>query len=431
MKKNNILSYVFICIIINMIPISLLGVFNISDSIYTILNAIAYMLEILIMIYAVRNNIKKVSNKKVYLLLLFLLMQIIVQIINYFNFEQYSIQFQEVVHILSVIVNIFVFIICTSYSKVEKEDIIKFMKKMVYLGVLLCCYNIIINATKILNISNIISSYSVSFSSIFPNRNQFGLFLITMILSNLYIKQLNKNFFYKFVEVFFIINLVLTMSRNSIIGMISIYIIKFYLDCFVSKKISKKKILIVSLIILTMITAIIIILNNNQYMQLIDRLFIRSDTLETGSGRTQVWKNGIEMVVNNNIIIGIGRFNAIRLNKTLYNSKLDQFHSIYIETFVTYGLTGLIILFVLFKYIMKRIKRSSLDLEYKNILITSLFVFMIISIFETTTRFAIGYADIMNMVYFIVIPIILTTENKEELLEEENTNIKKIYNNKL
>lgn len=431
MKKNNILSYVFICIIINMLPISLLGVFNISDSIYTILNAIAYMLEILIMIYAVRNNIKKVSNKKIYLLLLFFLMQIIVQIINYFNFKQYSIQFQEVVHILSVTVNIFVFIICTSYSKVEKEDIIKFMKKMVYLGVLLCCYNIIVNANQILNILNISSSYSVSFSSIFPNRNQFGLFLITMILSNLYIKQLNKNFFYKFVEVFFIINLVLTMSRNSIIGMISIYIIKFYLDCFVSKKISKKKILIVSLIILTMITAIIIILNNNQYMQLIDRLFIRSDTLETGSGRTQVWKNGIEMVVNNNIILGIGRFNAIRLNKTLYNSKLEQFHSIYIETFVTYGLTGLIILFVLFKYIMKRIKRSSLDLEYKNILITSLFVFMIISIFETTTRFAIGYADIMNMVYFIVIPIILTTENKEELLEEENMNIKKIYNNKL
>ena len=414
MKKDNILNYLFVCIIINMIPIAMLGVLDISEGIYTLLNAITYMLEILIILYAVRNNIKKVPNKKVSLLLLFLLMQITIQIINYF--KQYSIQFQDIIHIMAVTVNIFIFIICTSYSKVEKENIIKFMKKMVFLGIFACIYNLVINATKMLNISNIVSSYSVSFSSFFPNRNQFGIFLITMILSNLYIKQSNRSAFYKIAEILFIINLALTMSRNSIIGMIFVYIIKFYLDCFVTKKISKKKVLIVSLIILIVITAIIIVLNNENYSRLINKLFIRTDTLETGSGRTDVWKNGIDMVVNNNIVLGIGRFNAIELNKTLYNSKLENFHSIYVETFVTYGFVGLIILFALFKYIIKRIKRCSLDLEYKNILLTSFFVFMIISIFETTTRFAIGYADIMNMIYFIVIPIILTTEKTKEIL---------------
>lgn len=402
-KKPNVLNYLFFCIVINMIPTIMLKIFSVSNGIYTMLNGFVYIIEIIIMIYAIRNSIKMISNKKIMWLLLFLLMQISTQIVNYFN--QGNIEFQDIIHIVSVIINVFVFILCMPYSKIEKEDIYKFMKKMVFLGVIACIYNVIVNGTSILHIASMTSSYAVKLSSFFPNRNQFGIFMIIVLLSNLYVKQSNKKLRYKLSEIFFIFNLILTMSRNSIIGMICIYIIKFYLDCFTTKKISKNKALIVTLFIIAVCIFIGIILSNETYMNLINKLFIRSDSLESGSGRFAVWKNGINIVLDNNVLLGVGRFNGIKLNKELYNSDLEYFHSLYVETFVIYGIVGLVMIYLLFKYIIASIIKSSLDREYKNILLTATLTFLIISIFETTTRFSIGYADMMALMYFISIPL--------------------------
>lgn len=409
MKKNNILTYLFVCIIINIIPTAMLKVLEIPNKIYVIANAICYALIILIMLHAVRKEIKKVPNKKIILLITFVLLQIIVQIVNYFC--QGSIQFLDIVNILSVTINIFIFIICVSYSNVEKEDIQEFMKKMVLLGLVACLYNIIINGMQMLNIAKLTNSYIANFSSFFPNRNQFGSFIVTILLANLYIKQENKKNFYKLAEIIFIINLVLTMSRTAIIGMIFMYIIKFCLDYFYIKKISKNRFIFITFMIMILIVVMIFVFTSERYIKLIDKLFIRSENIQTGYGRTTVWKNGIDMILNGNYLLGLGRFNAVNLNKTVYNSHLEYFHSIYIETFVTYGIVGIIFLFLLFKYIIKRISKSSLDRVYKNIFITYVGVFMIISIFETTTRFSIGYADIMNMIWFITVPIIVSSKN--------------------
>lgn len=406
-KKSNVLNYLFFCIVINMIPTIMLKLFSLSTSIYTLLNGIVYMIEIIIMIYAVRNNIKKISNKKISWLLLFLLMQIFTQIVNYFN--QGKIESQDIIHIISVIINVFIFIVCIPYSQINKEDIYKFMKKMVFLGMIACIYNVIINGKNMLRITSMASSYSVTLSSFFPNRNQFGIFMIIVLISNLYVKQTNKKSYYKFTEIFFMINLILTMSRNSIIGMVCIYLIKFYLDCFTTKKISKNKVLIVTLLIFALSITIGIIMSNETYVNLINKLFIRSDSLESGSGRFDVWKNGINIVLDNNFLFGVGRFNGINMNKELYDSELEYFHSLYVESFVIYGFIGLVILYILFKHIIMSIRKSELDREYKNVFLTSTVVFLIISIFETTTRFSIGYADMMALMYFISIPLICSS----------------------
>ena len=68
---------------------------------------------------------------------------------------------------------------------------------------------------------------------------------------------------------------------------------------------------------------------------------------------------------------------------------------------------------VLFKFIIKGIKKCFLKEGHKNVLLTAIGVFLVISIFETTTRFSIGYADMMSMIYFITVPIVFSNANKD------------------
>lgn len=413
MKKNNILNYLFICIVINMVPTILLGALGIPANVYTILNACAYILEVIIMLYAIRNNIKKISNKKLSILLLFFLVQILTQLINYFKWN--SIEIEDIIHIFSVTINVFIFIFCCSYAEINKNDLIKFMKKMVLLGIIACIYNLFINGITMLNISNLVSSYSVSFSSFFPNRNQFGIFLLISIISNMYLKQESEKKIYRyFIDILFIINLVLTMSRTSIIGLITVFVAKFYFDYKnKGKKISFIKAILIIILICLIVLGIIYILENEDVLKLIDTLFIRTDNIETASGRVTVWENGINIVTENNLLLGVGRFMGIEFNKTIYGSDLENFHSIYVETFVIYGIVGLVLLAILLIYIIKNIKLSKIPKEIKSILLISIIVFLIISAFETTTRLSIGYADTISLIYFITIPIICANMKKE------------------
>ncbi len=408
-KQKSVLNYLFFCIIINMIPPIMLAETSISGSVYTLINAVVYMLEVLIMLYAIKENISKVSSKKVVALILLVLLQVLTQIVNIY--KGYPVIFEDIIHIISVTINIFTFIICMPYAKITNQELIEFMKKMVCLGVIACLYNLIKNITLILNITSLSSSYAANISAFFPNRNQFGIFLLTMILSNLYVKQNDDRKRYKYIEILFIINLLLTMSRNSILGLITIYVIRFYNEYLHKRKFSKIKLLAVITIGLALVIGIVVVLTNEQYMAIVEKLFIRSDTLETGSGRTKLWQNAIEMTMENNWIIGLGRFNAIRLNSELYNSELE-FHSVYIETFAIYGAVGVILLVAFIFKIIKKIIKS--DIKIKNNLITTIVVFLVISIFETVTRFSIGYADMMGLIYFIALPLLISNIEIEQ-----------------
>lgn len=411
MKQNkNILNYLFICIVINMIPTIMLGTFNVPVKVYTMANGIAYFVELMLMIYSIRKNIMHISNKKISMILLLACVQLITQGINYI--KQHNIILEDIINIMSVTTNIFIFILCVPYSEVNEKDTVNFMKKIVILGIAMGIFNLIKNGTKMLQLSKLISSYSVSFSSLFPNRNQFGIFMIISVLSNLYVRQYNKNSFYRLTEIFFIFNLAFTMSRNSILGLFCVYVFKFILD-IKKKNTTKKKILLGLLAMLIIVCCMVVVISNEKYIEVVYRLIIRPDTLETGSGRTIVWKNGIEIAIKNNIVLGVGRFKGIELNKTVYNSDLEYFHSLYVETLVTYGVIGIILMAVLFKFIIKGIKKCFLKEGHKNVLLTAIGVFLVISIFETTTRFSIGYADMMSMIYFITVPIVFSNANKD------------------
>lgn len=417
MEQNdkNILNYLFTCIVINIIPIALLGIFNIPNKIYTVLTICAYGIQTLIMLFGIKDKIKNTSKKMVISIIIFFILQVITQVVNIMNFG--NIEIKDIANILSVGINIYIFICMASKFELTNEQFIGFMRKMVLIGVVSCIYNFIVNFESIINIFSIQNSYELNLRSFLENRNQYGIFLIIMLISNLYIIENTRKKAYILLHVVFIISLILTMSRNAIIAMLLVHIL--YL-CFNAKRIlqkmnkgQKKLVLFIMLGILILISVIIIFIPS--VMETIDKLFIRTYTINTESGRVKIWLNGIDMV-KNNIFTGLGRFKAIKLNNIIYNSRLEQFHNVYIETLVTYGIMGLIYLIYFIVKFIKKINDSAIDKKQKNIMLISTIVFLVISCFETTCRLSIGYVDTISMIYFITIPLMYTNIK----LKEEN-----------
>lgn len=411
MKNRNILNYLFICLIINLIPVFLSGVFQINNTIYTFAVILAYAIQTAIMMWCVKDKVKETSKGIIKFLAIFCALQIITQIINLLQFS--SIAKKDIANIISVALNIYIYFYLCSKFEITKEEFLAFMEKMILLGLFACVYNIIVKIDSIFKIFQVQQSYSLSISSFFPNRNQFGIFLFIMILSNLYIMANNKSKKYRFLQFLFIINIILTMSRNAIMGLILVYFI--YL-CFNFKKILKKftkkqKIIIGIIIGVFLVIGIILLVTIPEIMDTINKLFIRSYTINPDSGRLKVWRNALEISLNN-IITGVGRFKGIELNMEFYQSSLEQFHNIYLEILVAYGIIGLITAGYFMVKLLKRIKNSKIDEVDKKIMITGMIVFLVISCFESTCRFSVGYVDYISMMYFFTIPIIYSNINK-------------------
>lgn len=422
MKTRNILDYLFACIIINLIPVILLKVFEISSKLYTVLVLVAYATQTLLMCWLVRKKITETSKNLIIILITFFVLQIIAQLLSYFRWK--NIEVQDIANILSLIINIFIFLYLCAKFEVTKKDFIAFMKKMVIVGLISCIYNIIVNWEYIINIFSVEYSYNVSISSFFPNRNQFGSFMLVMIISTLYILINQRDKKYIFLLLLFIINLILTMSRNAILGMglVFIFFIIFNLKDFYKRLSQKQTIIICCIIAVLIIIGIVLLITIPEISDTIDRLFLRTSTGDLTSGRTKVWANGIE-IWQNNPLIGVGRFQAININMTIYNSNLNQFHNVYIETLVSFGIVGLVgLVYIIFREI-KKVKNSQIDKTSKRLMITSILVFLVISCFETTCRFAIGYVDALNMIFYFTIPLIYANikGEKEEVGNEQST----------
>lgn len=413
-NKKKITDTLFICIIINLIPVFLLGVFNISNTLYTIATLIVYVIQTTIMIMAVKEKIFEINKNERTFLIVFAVLQIVTQGVNLIRFH--SILIKDVANVASVIINIFLFIFMCLKFEIDKTTFLEFMKKMIKLGVVAYVVGILLNAKDmIINLFITKNSYAGAFKSFFANRNNFGMFLLIMSISNLYIILNDKKKKDIYIQILFTIGILLTMSRNCIIGMFLFYLLVFVFNYkkirqkFTDKQI--KSIILITLIVITLFIFIIVLFPKS--IQTMDQLFIRSYTISPDSGRLKVWKNGLQIFLYNPIL-GVGRYRAINLNQSIFNSKLTHFHSIYMETLATYGVIGFVVLIYFIYSIFKKIKNSKIDSKDKKIILSGLITFLFVSCFETTCRMSIGYVDTMSMIYFIIIPIMYANKKKDK-----------------
>ena len=176
-----------------------------------------------------------------------------------------------------------------------------------------------------------------------------------------------------------------------------------------NKKIGKKQIFNFIIILLLITLVVVYLCISTGFVEVFVRLFIRKETLETASGRTTIWKNGLNIVLDRNILTGVGRFKAIEINQREYDSTLNQFHNMYIEIFVSFGISGLIIFLTFLIAVLKSIKRSNCD--YKNILVATVVCFWILGFFESFCKFSAGYVDTICTIYLFAIPLLLSRTN--------------------
>lgn len=319
-------------------------------------------------------------------------------------FDNYNLN--EMLVIVSVTINIYFLVVCMCYYKIESKDLYSFLYKLVKIGVISCIFNLLFNYKQILNLSALNNSYEAQFSSFFTNRNTFGILMLICIISNQYLIEEKYNKKCIIFQLLFVINIILTMARTSILGFLIFYIFYLFFSYIKHhKKITRNKFLCMTIIFVVLIVCIFEVITTPVLFSRIDTLFLRTNSVKSGTGRTDVWKNGVNICLRYNPLFGVGRYKALELNETIFNSDLPYFHSIYIEILATYGICGLIILIFGLKYLFKRIRKSKF--KYSLITTSAMYSFLFISVFESTTRFSIGYADTISLIYFFSIPILI------------------------
>lgn len=363
------------------------------------------------MLFFCRNKIKNIT-KKDFLLLLTCVINCLIPL-GFCLLNNYKIEFNEHIFTLSVMYNTFIFIIIASKFKTNKQEITTFLKRITVIGLVSVIINLILNFQNMLSLSAITNSYNVNFSSFFPNRNQYGLFMLIVVIANSFLvknKQKNK---YKILQIIFIANLILSMSRNSILGLVVFYFFKWRFEnkkTERAKHLVSNKTLFVAFIIIPVLVSVVFLATQNQIISdMFSTLFVRTDTLESGSGRFDLWLDSVNIVNRMNPFFGIGRYLGLELNHQIHGSKLTHFHSMYIEKFVSHGIFGVLWLLTLI-YIIWRKTKCSNNITKESIK-AAIVAFLMVSIFETTTRFSIGYTDTFFMIFFFTLPQIIANSD--------------------
>lgn len=411
-KNKNILNVILFCLILNLVPTILLGLFKIPSSLYTALYALVYIIQTLVMLIFCRKKFKKITKKEALIIVICVTNSLLAILFGFLKYQ--SVDKNEYLFIVSLVSNVILFVVLSSKFDTDRNQLSSFIKKFLLISVISVIANFALNYKLITNLSAITNSYSVNFSSFFPNRNQFGLFMLVAVILNSILMTWNRSKKYKILQIVFIANLLLSMSRNSMFGLFVFYLAKY----FIRRKNNKKKIKISTKRVfsfvasLSILGVILYVVSKNGLIQdKISELFIRADNLESGSGRFETWQNGLNLALENNIFFGVGRYLAIKLNHVMYGNNLEYFHSVYIEKLATHGILGLIWLIELMKVIWSKVKKSKVEKNIKNIILASLVSFWIFSIFETTTRFSIGYADTFFMIFFFTLPQIIANSD--------------------
>ena len=107
--KYNILTLLYICILLNLIPIALLGSLKIPSNIYTILYAICYVIQCLLMIIDIKQNDLKMPRKFASLLIIIVINCVLSSVFSIIKFG--TIDYNELFFMISLIINIYIFII--------------------------------------------------------------------------------------------------------------------------------------------------------------------------------------------------------------------------------------------------------------------------------------------------------------------------------
>ncbi len=411
-SKNNLPFILFIILFINYIPLIKANIVTKeSFGVGTKEMAICFAIELVILFLFFIKKIK-ITKLTITNLILLILTTIALSIVQLNAYKSGNYDKLDIINIACIFCNILFLVVLILNLDIEEKYIYNFFRGMIIMGLFACIVNVYIYHEEILKLFEK-GAKVYKIKSFFGHRNQFAIFLYTAIISNMFlILRNNKNIFYKLTLLVFLANLVFTASRTGIFCT-AVFAVLFFIttDRFSIK--TKIVIFIVGVDILLGVTYYI----NNTHPEIIENVqsvLIRSNTIKSFTGRSDLWEIGTDLISENNYtkIFGIGRFKGVEIVEETKN--LTQFHSFYIEALVTGGIMELVYFILIYFIVIIKVMRSNIAKKYKSIYISMFISYFIYCSFESLSRFSIGCADTLCMIVFISIPILHAYSVKEE-----------------
>ena len=416
-KLNDRISLIlFYCVFLSFIPILISTTLFPglrSGMIFNILVGVSFFIQIVLLLFNFLSQQSLRFNQIFFLFawvftisqLLTLYLSLIRGIeINNFDFINVIIRFFSIVFFLCIPLN----------YKISKKGLETFMRSLLIMGMIACIYNMILNFNGIINIASISNSYVVNFKSFFTNRNSFGQFLFFCLIANTYLYIAKKSNIYVLSSIIIALNLFVTLSRT-VVASACIFLIIFILIYF------RKRIWIKITIMMSVVMLFIAIFINQKLNNFIFGIFLRE---ENGtSGRSAIWQTGIEILNQTSWSFGIGYMTGTSLIADL--GFPNQFHNFFIETLVGGGIVDIILHFIIFIFIIRKIMIIIKNDELIGSIFISAYAGLVFyGFFESASFFSMGYVDTLFRVFFITIPL-LYANNFKIPYEELNKKVRK------
>lgn len=282
-------------------------------------------------------------------------------------------------------------------DKVQYKSIAKFFTTVC---VVACFYNFYANFN-MFNASLLsMNAYEFSFQSFFLNRNQFGMFLVvSLFFMELLFEPGDKKKYLVFA--FVILNLILTLSRGSMISAILFLLLLYFFEKGINGKVFFA-LLFLSVVLLAFIV------NNNFISSFFANFVIRSDY--GTSGRTEIWKYGFEVLKNINFINGCGFFSGVEMAHDA-GMTVGQFHSLYIDSLIDGGFVYLAIVMGLYYSVYKRCNDRISDKHVLSTYRAFAIAVLVMGLNESVSFFSIGWVDTQFTIACFSYPLLLSSIN--------------------
>lgn len=374
-----------------------------NSSLLIFFYAVAFLMQIIILLFTIFRNKLVIEKKSFFYLAMFMFIMILPLIFNIFldiNTNSY-----DYINIFFKVFYFFLFYCVFKNITISELQLKKFMKYIVFIGVISCLYNFIFCSKEILKIVTASSSYQVNVKSFFTNRNDFGGFLSLAMIATFYLygnSKLKKDNIKKLLLLFlFTINIFITFSRGAIFsaGLLISYMI------FEKYKNQPKMIVFILIGMLT----VVYILSNTKALNFLETFVIRSDNFD--SNRFTLWNYGLR-IIKMNPLCGVGYYTGIDI-ALANNFPNTQFHNFFVDTTVGNGIIGTIfIFFVVVSCFFRCLKKCEIK-YYKNIYFISFITLLAKMFIESVSFFSIGYSDNVTSIFYITLPLLLSNMNQE------------------
>ena len=365
----------------------------------TVILFISFLL--IIKFYKQINQILK--NQQLLLVILCFLINILASIVSYKIYG--GISYRGIINLCLFVFNFVIFYVLMRINKFDKMNIKLFFQFCVFNILMAACYNVLVNFNDIPKIFFSAKAYEYSFSSFFGNRNTFAAYLTLGIVLYAFIILWTTKKCFKVLRilacVFILSNLLITLSRTSILGL-AIFLLVYFIF---TKKITVKKkikIAVVGFLIILLISTIAT-----------DEGFIKSKLIRKNignTGRTKIWLTAI-FLPNRFFEILFGFGSGFSNSYLMQKSEHASFHNAFLQV---YASGGILLLSIYILFIVKAVIFNIRNTKNREIRIM-IFAFQIASIiascFESNVLFTSTAEKQLLTFLAISLPLLLRRAN--------------------